>query len=118
MDETDWIATECCNTEDRFPSLQLNTEMEVPGMLVLSTFLCECCSLTRECPRAKKYPFPTSGPVSCVGSEFTRMSAHTKYMLGTQVYILVRYSAEKLETRHILAHILLTVDQIFSLMAV
>ena len=62
MDETDWIATECCNIEDRFPSLQLNTEMEVPGMLVLSTFLCECCSLTRECPRAKKYPFPNPAP--------------------------------------------------------
>jgi len=86
MDETDRITTECWKgAQQHRGQIFITVIKQVPGTLILSVSLDECCSLTKESPRAKEHPFPTSGPVSCVGSELTRMSAHqshTKYCWG------------------------------------
>ena len=35
-----------------------------------------CSSLAKECPLTKERPIPTFGPISCIGSKFTRMSTY------------------------------------------
>ena len=41
------------------------------------TYKVQYCSLTKEHPLMKECPPPSFGPISCVGSKFTRMSAHS-----------------------------------------
>ena len=46
------------------------------GCFVCIHVQCMYCSLMKECPPSKKRPHPTFGPISCIGSKFTQMSAY------------------------------------------